>query len=82
MTDCKLIRESLGGWLDGELGGSDAEAIRVHLESCAACDVERRQLEKLQVSLEKSFGVGCATDCLRAFLEWGPGTDYDKAELA
>jgi anti-sigma factor RsiW len=52
MTDCKLIRESLGGWLDGELGGSDAEAIRVHLESCAACDVERRQLEKLQVSLK------------------------------
>lgn len=52
MTDCKLIRESLGRWLDGELGGSDAEAIRVHLESCAACNVERRQLEKLQVSLK------------------------------
>jgi anti-sigma factor RsiW len=52
MTDCKLIIESLGGWLDGELGSSDAEAIRVHLESCAACSAERRQLEKLQVSLK------------------------------
>ena len=82
MTDCKLIRESLGRWLDGELGGSDAEAIRVHLESCAACDVRATAVGKTASLLERSFGVGCATDCLRAFLEWGPGTDYDKAELA
>src|SRR5215510_5912192 len=50
--DCKLTRESLSRWLDGDLGASDAEAIRLHLESCAACDRERRQLEKLEFSLK------------------------------
>jgi predicted anti-sigma-YlaC factor YlaD len=52
MRDCKLIRESLSGWLDGQLSTSDAEIIRLHLESCAPCDGERHQLEKLQSSLE------------------------------
>ena len=52
MRDCKLVRESLSGWLDGQLSASDAEIIRLHLESCAACDRERRQLEKLQSSLK------------------------------
>jgi predicted anti-sigma-YlaC factor YlaD len=52
MRDCEPIRESLGRWLDGDLSTSDAEVIRLHLESCAACDGERRQLEKLQSSLK------------------------------
>jgi predicted anti-sigma-YlaC factor YlaD len=52
MRDCKLTRESLSRWLDGDLGASDAEVIRLHLESCATCDGERRQLEKLQSSLK------------------------------
>lgn len=52
MRDCKLVRESLSGWLDGQLSTSDAEIIRLHLESCAPCDGERHQLEKLQSSLE------------------------------
>ena len=52
MRDCKFIRESLGVWLDGALNASDAEAIRLHLESCGLCDGERRQLEKLHSSLK------------------------------
>ena len=56
MTDCNTIRESLDRWLDGELSGSDAEVIRLHLENCPLCDAERRQLEKLQSSV-KSFLV-------------------------
>jgi anti-sigma factor RsiW len=52
MTDCKLISESLSAWLDGELSASDAEAIRLHLAGCASCDEERRQLEKLHLSLQ------------------------------
>ena len=82
MRDCKLIRESLSGWLDGQLSASDAEIIRLHLESCAPCDGERRQLEKLQVLAEESFSVQCTADRVRAFLDWGPRTDYKKAELA
>ena len=52
MRDCEFIRESLGRWLDGDIRASDAEIIRLHLESCGACDGERRQLEKLQSSLK------------------------------
>ncbi len=52
MKDCKFIRESLGAWLDGELSASDAELVSLHLESCAPCEKERRQLEKLNVSLQ------------------------------
>jgi hypothetical protein len=42
----------LGRWLDGELSGSDAEVIHLHLENCPLCDAERCQLEKLQSSLK------------------------------
>jgi predicted anti-sigma-YlaC factor YlaD len=52
MRDCKFIRESLGAWLDCELSPSDSEVIRLHLESCAPCDGERRQLEQLHFSLK------------------------------
>jgi len=50
--DCERTRESLSRWVDGDLSASDAEAIRLHLGSCAACDGERRQLEKLEFSLK------------------------------
>ena len=52
MKSCESIRESLGAWLDGELERAEAETIRAHVEGCAACAEERRQLEKLQVSLK------------------------------
>ena len=52
MRACEDIRESIGVWLDGELSASDSEGLRLHLESCAACDGERRQLEKLHASLK------------------------------
>jgi predicted anti-sigma-YlaC factor YlaD len=52
MTDCERIRASLNRWLDGELSGSDAEVIHLHLENCPLCEAERRQLEKLQSSLK------------------------------
>jgi anti-sigma factor RsiW len=50
---CDDIREFLGAWLDGELGQSDADAVRSHVEGCAACSEERRQLEKLAVSINQ-----------------------------
>ena len=54
---CKDIRISIGAWLDGELSRSDSEEVRVHLESCAGCGEERRQLEKLQMSLKAFLAV-------------------------
>jgi anti-sigma factor RsiW len=51
MRNCGDIGQSLGAWLDGELSGAEAEAVRQHVEQCAACKEERRQLEKLEVAL-------------------------------
>jgi hypothetical protein len=42
----------MGAWLDGELSGGDADAIGVHLEHCAACDQQRRQMARLDASLK------------------------------
>jgi anti-sigma factor RsiW len=51
MRNCEN-REALGAWLDGELNHADAEAIRLHVESCSECKEDRRQLEKLHASLK------------------------------
>jgi len=55
---CENTRDRIGAWMDGELSGSEAEEIRVHLESCRACREERRQLEKLQASLKAVLVAG------------------------
>ena len=52
MSDCEAIRESIGTWLDGELYGAAAETVRAHVEGCATCGEERRQLEKLDMALK------------------------------
>jgi predicted anti-sigma-YlaC factor YlaD len=52
MKSCESIRESLGAWFDGELDRAESEKIRAHLEECAACKEERRQLEKLEGALK------------------------------
>lgn len=57
MRNCESIRESLGAWLDGELSQSDAEGVRAHVESCAGCGEERRQLEKLQAALRSTLEI-------------------------
>ena len=52
MSDCEEIRKGLGAWLDGELCRGDADVIRVHLEHCAACDQQRRQMARLDASIK------------------------------
>ena len=48
MTNCEHIRESIGRWLDGELGPSESAAVQAHVATCAGCAEARRQLESLQ----------------------------------
>jgi Putative zinc-finger len=48
MSNCETIRETIGPWLDGELGSGEAETTRLHVEACAVCGEERRQLERLR----------------------------------
>jgi Putative zinc-finger len=51
MNNCETIRETVGPWLDGELGNAEAETTRLHVEACAVCGEERRQLERLRSTL-------------------------------
>jgi putative zinc finger protein len=57
MKDCNDIREVLGAWLDAELNPSEAEAVRSHVAGCSACAEERRQLEKLQLTMKSVFST-------------------------
>ena len=72
MTRCDDMRERMGAWLDGELSRSEFEEIRVHLESCPGCREERRQLEKLQASLQDLLVVAPANVSFEGF--W-PGVE-------
>jgi len=60
MKDCASIRDLIGNWLDGELEASQSETVRAHVADCAACAETRRQLEKLQVMLQKSLSADAA----------------------
>jgi hypothetical protein len=52
MTICAEIKDSIGAWLDGELKGKRAETVRSHVETCAACSEERRQLARLDFAVK------------------------------
>jgi anti-sigma factor RsiW len=52
MSSCTEIRDSIGAWLDGELAGERAEMVRAHIEGCAACTEEQRQLAKLDQAMK------------------------------
>ena len=53
MTDsCESMRKVLEPWQDGELSWHDAEAVRLHVESCARCGQEWRELIKLDSMLK------------------------------
>ena len=52
MSDgCKSYAVDLSAYFDGELEGVDAERIRVHLETCAACQDTLLRLRKLRSAL-------------------------------
>jgi len=52
MNSCESIREHIDGYIDGELGRRDCEALEAHCASCAACArelaVARRVREELR----------------------------------
>jgi anti-sigma factor RsiW len=65
MRECEKIRESLDAWLDGELDQGAAGALRSHVETCAHCREEKRQLEHLQGALRSVL----ETEAARVALE-------------
>jgi len=60
MTNCETIRESIGGWLDGELSPGESDSVRAHVANCAACGEVRRQLEKLHLALKDQLSAEAA----------------------
>jgi len=60
MNNCAAIRDMIGAWLDGELRGAAADAVRQHLESCSACAEEQRQLTKLDLAMKAVLGSEAA----------------------
>lgn len=57
MTHCESVRESLGAWLDGELHSADAGSIQAHLDECASCSRDCRQLDRLQSALKGALAA-------------------------
>jgi anti-sigma factor RsiW len=51
MNNCETIRETVGAWFDGELDPSEAEATRLHVETCDVCGEEARRLQRLHSTL-------------------------------
>ncbi len=54
---CETVRRSLGPWLDGELGHSEAEKIESHLRECGSCLEEKARLERVQETLKDILGA-------------------------
>src|ERR1700729_2107439 len=52
--NCKEIQAKLIDWLDGSLDAATATAIREHVETCAECSREARELKELLVTMRDS----------------------------
>lgn len=50
--DCPRIQENLSAWLDGEMPAAEAEALRRHVESCAACRQMAEELRSVSTLLK------------------------------
>ena len=63
---CSDVREEGVALLDGELAPERAQAVREHLEGCAECAREQRELEQLRAKVDPMLratdGLGAPTD--------------------
>jgi anti-sigma factor RsiW len=55
MKDCEAIRIELPGYASGTLDARSLAPVRAHLQSCAACRVELRELERLEELLAEAL---------------------------
>jgi anti-sigma factor RsiW len=49
--ECQEVREQLSAWLDAELDEGTEAALAAHVDKCAACQREWRQLTALESAL-------------------------------
>jgi anti-sigma factor RsiW len=53
--NCDAVKNLLGAWWDGELGGDEADLVRKHLEMCPSCRSQRVRLERLDGLVREAF---------------------------
>ena len=67
MMHCSGIREVLHEYLDGRLNGVEMQQVASHLEDCASCGIEARQLVEMQMMLAELGRRRFRWSCCRAF---------------
>lgn len=77
MMECKSATERLGAWLDDELHGAEADAVRAHIESCRECAEECRQMRRLQSAIQNVLAAEAAK---LAFQPFWRGVEQKVAE--
>jgi len=63
---CAECRDALTSYVDGELMPEEAETMRDHLASCAACAAEHEMLQSLSRRLREGLARPRAPDVLKA----------------
>ena len=78
--NCETAKDLLVLLDCGELSFEDEEAVEMHLESCQACEAERRTLEHLDALLERQSAVvppdllaRCRRDLSERLIQEAPG---------
>jgi anti-sigma factor RsiW len=51
--ECQEVQTQLSAWLDGELAEAAGTALAAHLQKCAACRREWRELTALDAALDR-----------------------------
>jgi anti-sigma factor RsiW len=66
--NCQAIRIELPGYASGQLETQDLVPVRTHLQSCGACRVELRELERLDALLLEALPpIGLSTSFASRF---------------
>ena len=53
MNFCQRCRARLGEFLDGTLSASEREKVAAHLQTCAACAAEKREIELVRAAMSE-----------------------------
>ena len=52
MTNCQVVKEKLGRFLDGELTREELSMVRAHIEGCPGCQQDLKAFQALSASLD------------------------------
>lgn len=72
MSDCETFRAQLAPYLDGELDRTEARALEVHVDGCAACGAALDELDRLRRALRDAKLRHSAPDALRERIAAAP----------